>query len=53
MSKLCNAKILQIYSNEDTNKLIYYLNGLRGSTFLANLNFGLNYSFTFYEKMAA
>ncbi len=22
MSKLCNAKILQIYSNEDTNKLI-------------------------------
>ncbi len=43
LSKWCNDTFLQIWWG---NKLIYILDGLRVSTFSANFNFLVNYSFT-------
>ncbi len=42
VSKWCSATFLQIWWR---NKLIYILDGLRLSTFLANVHFWVNYSF--------
>ncbi len=42
VSKWCSATFLQIWWR---NKLIYILDGLRMSTFLANVHFWVNYSF--------
>ncbi len=48
VSKWCNAKFLQICSD---NKQIYFLNGLRISTFSANFHFWVNYSFNVNLKL--
>ncbi len=46
LSKWCNATFLQICFDEETNKLIYILDGLRTSTFSHTnyYNFLVNYS---------